>query len=252
MGKIETNDLVPAEIEMTEAVECADEQAEAEGAGEPVPEARLAETIEEFEAMSPSEVDENAVIDDDALVRGGMVAVKAFVRSTASANALRQRRKRERQAEGGAKQVAVLAPADEASREALKAVGAAMRDGALEADIVQRMSAEPAFVKRLFALDPGVVERVADCDVGSVERLFAVAGMLGTDPAFVTQVLRLDPAVLRQLVTTDQTVTTPVGEGLPETDQGRTHPDPDLTARLAVVLASGGLRARMVRHLLRA
>ena len=245
MGKIEINDLVPAEIEMTEVVEYAEEQADAEGAGEPMPEARLAETIEEFEAMSPSEVDENAVIDDDALVRGGMVAVKAFVRSKASANALRQRRKRERQAEGGAK-------ADEASREALKAVGAAMRDGALEAALVQRMSAEPAFAKRLFALDPGVVERVADCDVGSVERLFQVAGMLGTDPAFVTQVLRLDPAVLRKLVTSDQTVTTPDGEVAPEADEGRTHLDPDLTARLAVVLASGGLRARMVRHLLRA
>jgi len=222
MGNIETSEQVQAIVEMSLADESGIDHAAGDKMGDRLPEPKQAETIEDFEAMSPSEVDEALVLDDDALVQSGMVPIKAWARSKASANALRQRRKRERQAEGGAKQVAVLAPADEASREALKAVGAAMRDGALEAALVSQMAGtEPAFAQKLFALDPKVVELVAGCDTALVERLLEVAAMLERDPAYVMLSMKLDEALVRRILDSDQALVAQV-LALPEADLRKT------------------------------
>jgi hypothetical protein len=127
------------ETDMTPVGDSVPEPSENDGFAEPLPEARLAETLEEFEAMSPSAVEETAVLDDAALARGGMVAVKAFVRSEASAEALRQRRKRQRREAAGAKPVQVVAPADKASREAVKASAAAMMETTIDPVTVKRL-----------------------------------------------------------------------------------------------------------------
>lgn len=164
------------------------------------PAAKMAETLEEFQAMSPTQVDVDLVLDDAALLTGGMVPVKAFIRSEASANALRQKRKRQRQVEGGAKQLSVLAPADDASRNAIKAVGTAMREKGLDASLVEHLAnSDAAYASKLFNLDATVVERVAGCDVEAVERLFEVATMLGSDALFVFQLMQLDQDLVRRI-----------------------------------------------------
>jgi hypothetical protein len=123
----------------------------------------IAETIEEAEAMGPSSVLVDDALDDDRLARGGVVPVKAYLRTKASAEALRQRRKRERQAAKGTKQVAVAAPADDASRDAIKVFAAAMRDSVLDPRTVRRLvEADPAFVQQAITLEPVMVMRLGE------------------------------------------------------------------------------------------
>lgn len=76
---------------------------------------------------------------DDQLEAGGLVEVRAWVRSKASANALRQKRKREKQAEEGRSQVNVVVP--EECKEPLKELAAALAAGQIDADQVRAMIA---------------------------------------------------------------------------------------------------------------
>lgn len=76
---------------------------------------------------------------DDQLEAGGLVEVRAWVRSKASANALRQQRKREKQAEEGRSQVNVVVP-DEC-KEPLKELAAALAAGQIDADDVRALIA---------------------------------------------------------------------------------------------------------------
>jgi len=71
-------------------------------------------------------VAESDVLSDEKLFQGGLVPVRAFMRSNGSANALRQARKREEKAKDGLRQLNIVVPDDEASRSAVKAVAAAM------------------------------------------------------------------------------------------------------------------------------
>jgi hypothetical protein len=167
----------------------------------------MAEYIEDIDDVGAGKVPMSAVLDDSDLMRGGIVPVKAYMRTKASANALRQQRKRERQAENGARQLAVLAPADDASRNALKAVGVAMRERGLAADTVSLVgNAEPEFVQKLFALDRKTVELVSGCDAGAVERLMAIAAMLDRDPDYVIRSMQLDEALVRTIPDKDATL----------------------------------------------
>ncbi|MGE5503669.1 MAG: hypothetical protein ACM31L_04535 [Actinomycetota bacterium] len=169
----------------------------------PTEQTEMAEYIEDAEGQGAGTV----VLDDGDLARGGIVAVKAYVRTKASANALRQQRKRERQAENGARQLAILAPNDNASRDALKAVGAAMRERGLPAETVALMAgAEPDFVRMLFALDPKMVALMANSDADAVEQLMKAAGMLERDPHYVMLSMRLDEALVRTILAQDQSL----------------------------------------------
>lgn len=90
------------------------------------------------------------VLTDDQLEAGGLVEVRAWVRSKASANALRQQRKREKQAEAGRAQVNVVVP--EECKEPLKELAAALASGQIDADQVRAMIAGADAVAELDAL----------------------------------------------------------------------------------------------------
>jgi len=195
----------------------------------------MAEYIEDIEVMGPDEIPPEAVLDDVALARGGLVKVAAYARTKRSQNAVRQQRKRERQADNGARQLAIQAPADDASRDALKAVGAAMRERGLAAETVGLVaSAEPEFIQKLFALDRKTVELVSGCDVGAVERLLAIAAMVERDPAYVMQSMRLDEALVRSILDKDAALVAKV-LALPEAALRKVvePPEADATDRAA-------------------
>ena len=79
-------------------------------------------------------IDAAKVLDDDELAAGGVVPVRAYMRTRTSRNALRQR-KAKAKAEQGAdgrvprKQINLVAPADDASRDALKKLVSEMVEG---------------------------------------------------------------------------------------------------------------------------
>ena len=100
------------------------------------------ETIEEARQAGPTEIHDRDILDDKRLERGGLIAVKAFIRSDASTNALRQKRKRERQAAAGAKALQIQVPSDQLSREAAKSIGKAMMEGRLTAYVASWIGAQ--------------------------------------------------------------------------------------------------------------
>ncbi|MGC2854181.1 hypothetical protein ACM64Y_01810 [Novispirillum sp. DQ9] len=80
------------------------------------------------------------VLTDDQLEAGGLVEVRAWVRTKASGNALRQQRKRDKMAEEGRAQVNVVVP--EECKEPLKELAAALAAGQIDADQVRAMIAD--------------------------------------------------------------------------------------------------------------
>ena len=102
--------------------------------------------IEDAHKAARSVADLDEVLDDDQLQSGGLVPIKAWVRSKASSNALRAKRSREKaeQGEGGdaRKQVSLLAPPDEASRAALRELGRRMVTGEISVQDLDRITAE--------------------------------------------------------------------------------------------------------------
>lgn len=79
-------------------------------------------------------IDSAKVLDDAELAAGGLVPVQAYMRTRTSRNALRQRKAKAKAEEGAdgrvpRKQINLQAPADEASREALKKLVAEMVEG---------------------------------------------------------------------------------------------------------------------------
>lgn len=96
-------------------------------------------------------IEADKVLNDEQLGEGGLVLVRAWMRTKPSANALRQARKKEKaETEGGRRQLNVVAPADAGSRDALRAVAVALSDGRLSADglraLVHFEAAAPASV----------------------------------------------------------------------------------------------------------
>ena len=97
------------------------------------------ETIEEAMESAAAAIDSADVLDDAALLRGGLVPVRTFMRSKASANANRQKRKREKQRAAGMAPVSIIVPNDPGVRAAVRAAATAMATGALEPAMVMRL-----------------------------------------------------------------------------------------------------------------
>lgn len=104
--------------------------------------------------------DESRCLDDDQLERGGMRPIRAWVRTHASSNALRQRRKRERDQATGIVQCNV--PARQEHHEVLRGLAAASRDG----DLIEALRAI------LADLDPG---SLPESDLAPADRRVLVA-----------------------------------------------------------------------------
>ena len=89
----------------------------------------------------------DAALTDDELIDGGLAPVQAFMRTKASKNAIRQRRAKAKREEGAdgiipRKQLNLQAPADDASRTALKKVADLMVAGDLspsDLDVMGRL-----------------------------------------------------------------------------------------------------------------
>lgn len=112
--------------------------------------------------------DEARCLDDQQLEAGGMRPIRAWVRTHTSGNALRQRRKRERDRSAGVSQLNV--PAREEDHEVLRHLASASREG----DLVQ------ALRLILADLDPGSVSDLdaADRRVLQVARSPGLRGRL--------------------------------------------------------------------------
>lgn len=99
------------------------------------------EMIETALEDGPAVVDPETVLSDEQLRDGGLVPVRTWARTKASGNALRAKRSREKaeKGEGGParKQVSVLAPPDDAARDALREVGKRMVAGEVSVEDVR-------------------------------------------------------------------------------------------------------------------
>lgn len=85
--------------------------------------------------------DPEKVLTDEQLQEGGLVPVKAFMRTKQSRNALRVKAKREKaQEERGVSQVNVQAP--EEAQEPIRAIAKETRDGKSVAEAVQAVTGE--------------------------------------------------------------------------------------------------------------
>jgi len=129
--------------------------------------------IEAVEERAPKVVDPDQSISDDALERGGLVPVRAFVRSKASKNAERVRKAAERREKGEngtpRKQINLQAPVSDEARSALKAVNSALLDGKIEPDDLLAMTDDGETIDwRRRALD---AENELDMLRGQIEEL---------------------------------------------------------------------------------
>lgn len=115
--------------------------------------------VEFIEGMEASATAPAVMLDDDALRSAGMVPVRAWVRSSASANALRVAKAKARaEAERNVRQLNVTAPTDDASRDALKAVARALCEGTTSVERITAVMA-PAAPERVVEVER-IVERV--------------------------------------------------------------------------------------------
>lgn len=110
----------------------------------------MSEPKTHIEDVANAPIDADAALTDEQLEAGGLVPVKAFMRTRASANAARvqkSRAKAEAGEEGRAprKQLNLTAPADDDARAALKAASEAMLAGAISpADVRSMLTSQPA------------------------------------------------------------------------------------------------------------
>lgn len=98
----------------------------------------LAEHIEE---VPNRPMDAERALSDDELAAGGVVPVKAYMRTKASKNALRQKKAKAKalNSDTPRKQLNLMAPADDAARAALKAVAEKMSDGQITAADIDKI-----------------------------------------------------------------------------------------------------------------
>lgn len=109
-----------------------------------VPTLMQSELFPEYsEDIPDAPIDPEKVLNNEALEAGGMVPVKAWVRTKSSKNALRIK-KHQQKAENGEfgtprKQLNIQAPTDEKSREMLKEISAKMLAGEIKPDFFEEM-----------------------------------------------------------------------------------------------------------------
>lgn len=98
----------------------------------------LAEHIEE---VPNRPMDAERALSDEDLAAGGVVPVKAYMRTKASKNALRQKKAKAKalNSDNPRKQLNLMAPADDAARNALKAVAEKMSDGKITAADIDKI-----------------------------------------------------------------------------------------------------------------
>jgi hypothetical protein len=86
-------------------------------------------------------MDAERALSDEELAAGGVVPVKAYMRTKASKNALRQKKAKAKalNSDTPRKQLNLMAPADDAARAALKAVAEKMSDGQITAADIDKI-----------------------------------------------------------------------------------------------------------------
>lgn len=102
---------------------------------------RLPDHIEEI-TEAPANPD--AVLTDEQLAAGGLVKVNAFMRSKASANALRVQKHREKKEAEGVKQINVQA--SEEARQAIKAIADRTKAGEELSNVLASLAGAPAAI----------------------------------------------------------------------------------------------------------
>ena len=116
------------------------------------------------DAVEGLPIESEKVLVDEQLVAGGLVPVRAWMRTKPSANALRQAKKRENvETVQGKKQLNLVVPGDDASREALKAAAAALSDGRLSPEdlrVVSGLAASLFNEKEVVAEEPARLDNV--------------------------------------------------------------------------------------------
>jgi len=106
----------------------------------------LIDYIEDAEAHGPSVVDPAKCLTNDQLESGGLVAVKAFVRTKSTRNAISVQKSAEKRARGETgeprRQLNLQAPVDDISREALKRVNTALLEHKITIEDLDALSGD--------------------------------------------------------------------------------------------------------------
>lgn len=102
-------------------------------------EAEKAAVLRIVDVVDGPPIDADSVLSDEQLGAGGLLPVRAWMRTKPSANALRQHRKREKAEDAGLRQLNVVLPADEPTREAVKALAERLTGGSLSLDDVRAL-----------------------------------------------------------------------------------------------------------------
>lgn len=79
-------------------------------------------------ALEGEPIAANDALTDEQLAAGGMVPVKAYMRTSKSNDALRQKKKRKKKEAMGLKQTGVIVPDNDEARTAMRIVATALRD----------------------------------------------------------------------------------------------------------------------------
>lgn len=95
-----------------------------------------------IEDVPETPADPETVLTDEQLAAGGLVKVNAFMRSKASANALRVQKHREKKEAEGVKQINVQA--NEEARQAIKAIAERTKAGEQLSNVLASLAGNPA------------------------------------------------------------------------------------------------------------
>lgn len=99
------------------------------------------ENVDHLEDLPSPPMDAGRALSDEELAAGGVVPVKAYMRTKASKNALRQKKAKAKalNSDTPRKQLNLMAPADDQSRAALKAVAEKMTEGQITAANLEQL-----------------------------------------------------------------------------------------------------------------
>jgi hypothetical protein len=92
-------------------------------------------------AITGEPINAKDVLTDEQLENGGLVAVKSYMRTSKSKDALRQKKKRKKKEAMGLKQTGVTVPDNDEARTAMRIVATALRESHMTpAEIVEAVS----------------------------------------------------------------------------------------------------------------
>jgi hypothetical protein len=125
-------------------------------------------------------IEDVALLDDDALKRGGLAPVRAFVRTRQSTTGQRSARHRERQEANGRRQLNLTIPAEDGARAAMKELARAMSAGLVTPSHIGTLIARPGAATSAAPAHPAPASATPDglaADLAQLREVLARGGL---------------------------------------------------------------------------